>query len=97
MEYREERYFGATFDSGAQTFADSAHSLLPSAHPSPPLNELNTLPKKEVGGWNALCRTSNLGRLRQGDLRDLRQNGHELAFLQVQMSSSHEQNVNKLS
>ena len=23
---REERYFGATFDSGAQTFADSTHS-----------------------------------------------------------------------
>ena len=23
---REERYFGATFDSGAQTFADSSHS-----------------------------------------------------------------------
>ena len=26
MEVRMERYFGATFDSGAQTFADSAHS-----------------------------------------------------------------------
>ena len=36
-EDRMERYFGATFDSGAQTFADSAHSSLPP-------NELNTLP-----------------------------------------------------
>ena len=32
-----ERYFGATFDSGAQTFADSAHSS--SSLP----NELSTL------------------------------------------------------
>ena len=31
-EVRMERYFGATFDSGAQTFADSAHS---SSSPSP--------------------------------------------------------------
>ena len=37
-----ERYFGATFDSGAQTFADSAHSS--SSLP----NELSTL-LEEVG------------------------------------------------
>ena len=41
-EVRMERYFGATFDSGAQTFADSAHSS------SSLLNELSTL-LEEVG------------------------------------------------
>ena len=44
-EVRMERYFGATFDSGAQTFADSAHS---SSSLSLSPNELSTL-LEEVG------------------------------------------------